>query len=89
MVSTTKLSETYRQLFKVFEALESASFLSGTDFGENVTGCFQWFVSPAAVGYLEKRDYDFWSALKKNQKVIFRLETWQGFKTEGANISLK
>lgn len=89
MTTTTRLSETYRQLFRMFEALESANFVPGTDFGENLTGCFQWFVAPAAVGYLEKRGYDFWNALKQNQKVIFKLEPWQGFKTDAASISLK
>jgi hypothetical protein len=89
MTTTTRLSETYRQLFRLFEALEAANYVPGTDFGENLSGCFQWFVAPGAVGYLEKRNYDFWNALKNNQKVIFVLETWQGFKTEAANISLK
>jgi hypothetical protein len=83
------MSETYRQLFRLFEALENAHFEPGKDYGENVTGCFQWFVSPSAVCYLEKRAYDFWNALKQNQKIIYKLEPWQGFKTEGANIILK
>ena len=88
-MTTTRLSETYRQLYRLFESLESANFTAGTDFGENLTGCFQWFVSPIAVIYLEKRGYDFWNNLKQNQKVIFRLEPWEGFTTQAANISLK
>jgi len=83
------MSETYRQLFRLFESLENANFVPGTDFGENLTGCFQWFVSPAALGYLEKRSYDFWHSLKNNQKVIYRLESWEGYKGQAANISLK
>lgn len=88
MTTTTRLSETYRQLFMLFQALEVAHFVAGTDYGENLTGCFQWFVSPAAVVYLEKRSYDFWSALKNNEKVIYRLERWDGYRTEAANINL-
>lgn len=89
MSTTTRLSETYRQLYRLFESLETANFVAGTDYGENLTGCFQWFVSPPALGYLEKQSYDFWSALKSNQKVIYRLEPWEGYKGQGANISLK
>ncbi|MHC5829696.1 MAG: hypothetical protein ACYT04_80680 [Nostoc sp.] len=88
-ISTTRFSETYRQLFRIFESLEKAHFVPGTDFGENLTGCFQWFISPSALVYLEIRGYDFWKSLKQNQKVLYKLEPWQGFKTEGANISLK
>lgn len=85
----TKLSPTYRQLFQLFESLENANFVSGTDFGENLSGCFQWFISPPAVGYLEKLDCDFWQAIKNNPKIIFLLETWQGVKGSAVSISLK
>lgn len=85
----TKLSETYQQLFKLFEALENANFQAGIDFGENLTGCFQWFVAPAAINHLESNSYDFWESLKQNRKVIYRLEIWPGFKDKAANISLK
>lgn len=87
--STVRLSETYRQLFQLFETLENASFVPGTDFGENLSGCFQWFVSPPAVIYLEKVNSDFWQALKDNPKVIFLLESWSGIKGNAASISLK
>ena len=86
--TTSKISETYRQLFRLFEALENAHFEPGKDYGENLTGCFQWFISPPAVNYLEKRSYDFWKSLKQNQKIIYKLKHWEGFKSQGANINL-
>lgn len=89
MSTNIKLSDTYYQLFKLFESLEQARLVAGSDFGENLGGCFQWFLSPSAVIYLEKRNFDFWNELKGNRKIIYQLEPWQGFQTEGANISLK
>lgn len=88
-MAVVKLSETYHQLSRLFESLEKAHFCAGTDFGENLTGCFQWFLSPSAVHFLEERSFDFWNNLKSNQKIIYSLENWEGHKAQGANISLK
>ena len=90
MSSTARLSETYEQLFKLFETLEKANFEPGIDFGENLTGCFQWFVAPGAITYLEQQESnDFWEALKQNKKVVYRLEIWPGLGGKAASISLK
>ena len=69
-MAVTKLSETYHQLAKLFESLEAARFVAGTDFGENLSGCFQWFVSPECVHFLEERSFDFWNNLKNNLIII-------------------
>lgn len=88
-MTVAKLSDTYHQLARLFESLEAAHFVGGTDFGENLTGCFKWFLSPTAVHFLEERSFDFWENLKKNPKLIYSLEPWHGHQTQGASIALK
>lgn len=86
--TTNKISETYRQLFELFEFLENSHFEENRDFGENLTGCFQWFLSPPAIGFLDKRPPPFWDKLKINPRLKYRLEPWDGYKSDGASINL-
>lgn len=85
---STKLSETYGQLAKIFQALETAHFHEGKDYGENITGCFKWFISPPALIYLEKRANVHWTQLKHNERFSWGLEIWEGYTSKGANINL-
>lgn len=83
-----KLSETYQQLSNVFKSLESAHFQEGQDFGENLTGCFQWFISPPAVLFLEKNNVSFWKELKRNTRFSWKMEPWHGYKSQAIDLKL-
>ncbi len=85
---SVKLSETYQQLGEIFKSLESAHFEEGKDFGENLTGCFKWFISPPAVLFLEKRAVLPWTKVKHNERFKWNLEPWEGYKAQGVSIDL-
>lgn len=85
---STKLSESYAQLAKVFDSLEQARFEENKDFGQDVTGTFKWFISPAALYFLEKRSVEHWTCLKHNERFCWSLQQWHGFSEKGADISL-
>lgn len=90
MATTNKkqVSETYEQLAKIFKYLETAAFEEGIDFGENLTGCFQWFISPSAVLYLEKRFSKDWAELQNNSRFSCRATPWANYKDMGFDINL-
>jgi hypothetical protein len=90
LMTTTKnkLSETYSQLSKLFELLENAHFEEGADYGENLVGCFEWFVAPAATTFLEMRFNSELLKLLANGRFSCKFNTWQGFKTPALEISL-
>lgn len=88
MIAMVKTSETYGQLHKIFQSLEAAHFEEGKDFGENLTGCFKWFISPPAVIFLEKRAIPQWLQLKNNDRLKWGLEKWDGYTAKGAFINL-
>lgn len=86
--SMVKISETYQQLSDLFNSLELAHFEEGKDFGENLTGCFQWFISPPAVVFLEKRNIIFWEELKRNTRFSWKMESWHGYNSQAIDIKL-
>lgn len=88
MLTMTKISETYEQLAKLFQSLEGAHFEEGKDFGENLTGCFKWFLSPPAVMFLEKRNVSCWTELKHNDRFSWKLQNWDGYRFPGVDINL-
>ena len=90
MVTTSKkqIWETYEQLSKLFKALETAAFQEGIDFGENLTGCFQWFLSPTAAVYFQKRFPEEWKELESNARFSCRPVPWQGYKGLAFDINL-
>ena len=88
IVMSVKLSTTYEQLSNTFSSLEVAKFEEGVDFGENLTGCFKWFISPPAVLFLERRRITSWVELKHNERFKWYLESWQGHKSQGVGIDL-
>lgn len=85
-----QVSKTYEQLAQLFKALETAAFVEGIDFGENLTGAFQWFLSPAAALYFQKRFPDDWKALveENNSRFTCRPVPWQGHKGMALDINL-
>jgi hypothetical protein len=83
-----QLSETYGQLSKIFKSLEVAAFEEGKDYGENLTGCFKWFLSPTAALYLQKRFPEDWKELENNSRFSCRPIPWQGHKGLGFDINL-
>lgn len=90
MVTTSKklISETYSQLATIFKHLETAAFEEGVDFGENLTACFQWFLSPTAALYLEKRFLQDWTDLQNNPRFSCRATPWANHKGMGFDINL-
>lgn len=84
----SQLSESYEQLSKMFKSLETAGFDEGKDYGENLTGCFQWFVSPPAALYLEKRFFGDMENLRSNSRFICKKTPWTGIKGDGLDINL-
>lgn len=90
MATTTKkqASQTYFQLAEIFKALETAAYVEGIDFGENLTGCFKWFLSPSAAMYLQKRFPNYWKDLEDNSRFSCRPVPWQGHKGLGFDINL-
>lgn len=83
-----KISQGYEQLTDLFKSLEKAHFQEGVDFGENLTGCFKWFISPHAVIFLERRQVKAWAELKANSRFNCKSESWQGYDSCGADINL-
>lgn len=83
-----KFHETYIQLGRLFEELEKAHFEPGIDFGEDVTGCFQWFIAPAAAYFLEKRGVSSWEEIKRNNRFACKPETWDGKAQKGIDLCL-
>lgn len=81
-------SETYEQLAKIFRYLEVAAFEEGIDFGENLEGRFQWFISPSAALYLEKRFSKDWAELQSNSRFCCRATPWANHKGMGFDINL-
>lgn len=85
----SKISTGYRQLASLFEALENARFKPDIDFGANVATCFCWYLSPAAVLFLEKINNPYWLAIKANQQFKCNFQKWDGYIEQGADIKLK
>lgn len=88
LLAMTKLSENYTQLGKLFASLEEARFEQGKDFGENITGCFKWFISPPAVIFLERRFNPHWIAIKNNHNFSWKMEDWEGYRAKAVDLSL-
>jgi hypothetical protein len=83
-----QVSETYEQLAKIFKHLEVAAFEEGIDFGENLEGRFQWFISPSAALYLEKRFFSDMEKLRANSRFICKKTPWTGIQGAGLDINL-
>jgi len=83
----SKLSESFSQLSNIFECLEVARYQENKDFGANVAGCFEWYLSPPAVQFLEKRLNPHWMAIKYNQRFKWEMLPWHGY--EGKGVSIK
>lgn len=83
-----KISQSYQQLGALFKSLEKANFEEGVDFGENLTGCFKWFISPHGIIFLENSKVKAWAELKANSRFKCKSESWQGYDSCGADINL-
>lgn len=84
-----KISPIYLQLGKIFEALENARLTPDKDFGAYPLNPYEWYFSPAAVNFLNRRNQPEWLFLKYNPQINFKLEAWQGTADRGAVIQLK
>lgn len=82
------ISQGYRQLAAVFEALEKSKFKADEDFGANVVGCFCWYISPAGVAFLEKIALPAWLGLKENSQFKWNFQNWDGYQGQGVDIRL-
>lgn len=82
------LSQTYAQLSNIFKYLEDGNYIEGVDFGENLTCCFQWFLSPSACVFLEKRYEREFNQTLTNSRFTFVRVPWQNNKTMGLDIKL-
>ncbi|HYX19065.1 MAG TPA: hypothetical protein VE944_32885 [Nostoc sp.] len=83
-----QLSTTYTQLGELFNLLEIAAFEEGLDFGEDLTGCYKWFLSPTAVVFLQKRSPNILEELGKNSRLSCRFLPWQGHKGLAFEVNL-
>jgi hypothetical protein len=83
------ISEGYSQLAAIFHALEAARFVADRDFGANSASPYQWYISPNARQFLEKRNIPEWQFIQDNPQFKVNLQDWDGLKAQGAIIKLK
>ncbi|UYD38974.1 hypothetical protein [Tolypothrix sp. PCC 7601] len=83
------ISEGYSQLAAIFHALEAARFISDSDFGANIASPYQWYISPGARQFLEKRNIPEWQFIQDNEQFSVKFQDWDGLKDKGAIIELK
>lgn len=84
----SKISPVYLQLGKIFEVLEDARFTADKDFGASPVQPYCWYLSPAAVKFLNKRNTPEWLFLKYNSQIDCKPEKWQGCADQGMLIRL-
>lgn len=83
------ISEGYGQLAVIFAVLETARFIPDTDFGANPAASYQWYLSPSAKEFLDRRNIPEWAFIQDNQQFSITFNDWEGKKGQGAIIQLK